>query len=45
MLAIVGESGSGKTVMNMAPLALLPSGVDAELTGSVAFQGRDLLRF
>ena len=43
VLAIVGESGSGKTVLNMAPLGLLPSGVTVDLSGSVNFAGRDLL--
>tara|TARA_R110002020_G_scaffold184947_2_gene382282 strand:+ start:1813 stop:2835 length:1023 start_codon:yes stop_codon:yes gene_type:complete len=43
VLAIVGESGSGKTIMNMAPLGLLPAGVDADMTGTVRFQGRDIL--
>ena len=45
VLAIVGESGSGKTVLNMAPLGLLPSGVTVDLTGSVIFMGHDLLAF
>jgi peptide/nickel transport system ATP-binding protein len=44
VLAIVGESGSGKTILNMAPLSLLPSGVDAELEGSVKFDGLDILK-
>ena len=43
VLAIVGESGSGKTILNMAPLGLLPSGVDADLEGSVRFEGREVL--
>ena len=42
-LAIVGESGSGKTVMNFAPLGLLPVGVHADLSGSVLFDGRELV--
>lgn len=44
VLAIVGESGSGKTILNLAPLGLLPPGVDADLEGSVRFEGHDLLR-
>lgn len=44
VLAIVGESGSGKTILNLAPLGLLPAGVDADLEGSVKFGGLDLLR-
>lgn len=42
-LAIVGESGSGKTIMNFAPLGLLPSGVAADYKGSLFFEGVDLL--
>lgn len=42
-LAIVGESGSGKTVMNFAPLGLMPSGVTTDLSGSVLFDGRELI--
>ena len=43
VLAIVGESGSGKTVMNMAPLGLLPQGVTVDIEGSVKFEGKNLL--
>ncbi len=42
-LAIVGESGSGKTVMNFAPLGLLPPGVTTEMKGSVQLGGRNLV--
>jgi len=41
-LAIVGESGSGKTVMNLAPLGLMPGGVRAVVSGSVKLAGEDL---
>ncbi|WP_395015395.1 ABC transporter ATP-binding protein [Dongia sp.] len=41
-LAIVGESGSGKTVMNLAPLGLMPGGVRAVVSGSVKLSGEDL---
>jgi peptide/nickel transport system ATP-binding protein len=41
-LAIVGESGSGKTVMNLAPLGLLPGGVRSVVSGSVKLAGEDL---
>ncbi|NRP72972.1 Oligopeptide transport ATP-binding protein OppD [Ensifer psoraleae] len=42
-LAIVGESGSGKTVMNFAPLGLMPTGVTTNLSGSVRFDGQELI--
>jgi peptide/nickel transport system ATP-binding protein len=40
-LAVVGESGSGKSVSLLAALGLLPAG--AEVTGSVRFEGREIL--
>ncbi|WP_292529368.1 ABC transporter ATP-binding protein [Mesorhizobium sp.] len=42
-LAIVGESGSGKTVLNFAPLGLMPTGVVADLHGSIVFDGTQLV--
>lgn len=42
-LAIVGESGSGKTVLNLAPLGLMPVGVSVECTGDLLFNGRNIL--
>jgi peptide/nickel transport system ATP-binding protein len=42
-LAIVGESGSGKTVLNFAPLGLMPTGVVADLHGSIMFDGAELV--
>ncbi len=44
VLAIVGESGSGKTILNLAPLGLLPRGVNADLEGKVRFAGKNLLQ-
>ncbi|WP_457420131.1 ABC transporter ATP-binding protein [Roseateles sp. P5_E7] len=41
-VALVGESGSGKSVTAMSVLNLLPS--NAERTGRILFQGRDLLQ-
>ena len=41
VLGIVGESGSGKSVTSMAVMGLLPS--TATITGSITFDGRDLL--
>jgi microcin C transport system ATP-binding protein len=40
-LALVGESGSGKSVTALAVQRLLPA--NAEFSGSVLFEGRDLL--
>ncbi|WP_040214523.1 ABC transporter ATP-binding protein [Clostridium polynesiense] len=42
-IGIVGESGSGKSTMAMAILQLLPKDI-TEVTGSVVFQGKDLLK-
>ena len=42
LVGIAGESGSGKTVSALATLGFLPDG--ASTTGSVAFDGRDVLR-
>ncbi|MBV9890178.1 MAG: ABC transporter ATP-binding protein, partial [Rhizobacter sp.] len=40
-VALVGESGSGKSVTAMSTLNLLPD--NAERSGSITFQGKDLL--
>ncbi|MGZ5214755.1 MAG: ABC transporter ATP-binding protein [Caldimonas sp.] len=40
-VALVGESGSGKSVTAMSILNLLPE--NAERSGAIAFQGRDML--
>jgi len=42
-LAIVGESGSGKTVLNLAPLGLMPAGVTCDVTGSIRLQGDEIV--
>lgn len=41
-LGIIGESGSGKSVTCLAVMGLLPE--TAHVTGSITFQGRELLR-
>ena len=41
-LGIVGESGSGKSVTALATMRLLPKD-SAEVTGSITFDGQDLL--
>src|SRR5437764_15005200 len=42
-LGIVGESGCGKSVTSLAIMGLLPKST-AEISGSVRFDGLDLLR-
>ena len=42
-LAIVGESGSGKTVLNLAPLGLMPAGVACDIEGSIRLNGREIV--
>jgi peptide/nickel transport system permease protein len=44
ILGLVGESGCGKTVTAMSVLRLLPSPLAKITSGSVHFEGRDLLR-
>jgi peptide/nickel transport system ATP-binding protein len=44
VVGIVGESGSGKTTLGMAILGLLDSPPTEIASGSVVFEGRDLLR-
>jgi microcin C transport system ATP-binding protein len=43
-LALVGESGSGKSVSALSILKLLPYPLASHPTGSIMFEGRDLLR-
>ena len=43
-VALVGESGSGKSVTARAVLGLLQERRGVELSGSIAFEGRDLSR-
>jgi len=42
IVGIVGESGSGKTVSALAVMGLIAD-PNAEITGSIAFEGRELL--
>ncbi|MGI8793679.1 MAG: ABC transporter ATP-binding protein [Acidimicrobiales bacterium] len=42
-LGIVGESGSGKTVLSRSIMRLLPKSTTLHPTGSVSFDGRDIL--
>ena len=42
-LALVGESGSGKSVTALSVLQLLPYPVASHPTGSIRFQGRELV--
>jgi ABC-type glutathione transport system ATPase component len=43
ILGVLGESGSGKSTLAAALLRVLPRNAEIE-TGSVGFEGRDLLR-
>jgi oligopeptide transport system ATP-binding protein len=43
-LGIVGESGSGKTVANLSLMRLIPNPPGRIVSGSIMFQGRDVLR-
>src|SRR5215813_2095584 len=43
-LGIVGESGSGKTVANLSLMRLVPEPPGRILSGSVVFNGRDVLK-
>ena len=44
VVGIVGESGSGKTTLGLAVLGLLDSPPTEIVSGSVVFEGRDLLK-
>ncbi|WP_416445496.1 ABC transporter ATP-binding protein [Leeuwenhoekiella sp. A16] len=44
ILGIVGESGSGKSVTNLAILGLLPKRITSIESGSILFEGQDLLQ-
>jgi peptide/nickel transport system ATP-binding protein len=43
-LGIVGESGCGKSVTALSVMRLLPTGLGRTVSGSVDFDGRDLLK-
>jgi oligopeptide transport system ATP-binding protein len=43
-LGIVGESGSGKTVANLSLMRLVPSPPGEIVSGSIMFNGRDVLQ-
>src|ERR1041384_8240782 len=44
-LGIVGESGSGKTVANLALMKLIPTPPGKIVSGSINFNGADILKF
>ncbi|MGJ8591375.1 MAG: ABC transporter ATP-binding protein [Aquaticitalea sp.] len=44
ILGIVGESGSGKSVSTLAILGLLPKGISKITSGSILFEGSDLIK-
>src|SRR5213080_813724 len=43
-LGIVGESGSGKSVANLSLMRLIPEPPGKIVSGSIAFDGRDILK-
>src|ERR1700716_2984457 len=43
-LGIVGESGSGKTVANLSLMRLIPDPPGKIVSGSIMFDGRDVLK-
>src|SRR6266481_9964479 len=43
-LGIVGESGSGKSVANLSIMRLIPSPPGKIVSGSIMFDGRDVLK-
>src|ERR1044071_4659 len=43
-LGIVGESGSGKTVANLALMKLIPTPPGKIVSGSINFNGADILK-
>jgi ABC-type dipeptide/oligopeptide/nickel transport system ATPase component len=43
-LGLVGESGCGKSVTALSVMRLLPKPMGKVLTGSISFQGEDLLK-
>lgn len=43
-LGIVGESGCGKSVTSLSVMGLLPTGVGEVASGSIQFEGRDLVK-
>jgi peptide/nickel transport system ATP-binding protein len=43
IVGVLGESGSGKSTLALAILGLLP--VSTDISGSILFQGKDLLKF
>lgn len=45
ILGLVGESGSGKSVTSKVMLGLLPKTSSKILSGSICFEGRDILKF
>src|SRR5277367_61431 len=43
-VALVGESGCGKSVTSMSILRLIPSPPGRVVSGSITYQGQDLLK-
>ena len=43
ILGIVGESGSGKSISTLSILGLLPKGISKITSGTITFEGKDLV--
>ncbi|MUU79003.1 ABC transporter ATP-binding protein [Winogradskyella endarachnes] len=45
IVAVVGESGSGKSISSLALMGLLPKQISKITSGSILFEGKDLVKY